>query len=122
MKMAVVGALALLLVAAVALVAIGAGQTSSAASDGQPVDTAVVAMPPSYRFEPEVIRISAGATVTWHNADHFTHSVQLLDDGGRDLVVPPGESATVTFDKPGEYQYACSFHSNDMHGKVIVVP
>jgi plastocyanin len=45
------------------------------------VATTRVEMPPSYRFEPAVITVRAGSTVTWHNSDHFTHSVSVLGGG-----------------------------------------
>ncbi len=102
-----------------ALVLAGCG--GSVAASTQPVQTSHVEMPPSYRFDPEVIQVPAGTTVTWHNSDNFTHSVELLD-GSRNLVVPPGQSVQITFDRLGEYPYTCRFHPHDMHGKVIVVP
>lgn len=109
-------------IAAVAVVlALGlAGCRSATSTGGTPVATAKVEMPPSYRFDPPVITVKAGTTVTWHNGDHFTHSVRLLDGSGIEKVAAPGESVSITFDKPGEYEYDCSFHPRDMRGKVIV--
>lgn len=109
-------------IAVVAVVlAIGlAGCGGEASVEGSPVATARVEMPPSYRFDPPVITVKAGTTVTWHNGDHFTHSVRLLDGSGIEKVAAPGESVSITFDKPGEYEYDCSFHPRDMRGKVIV--
>jgi|DewCreStandDraft_5_1066085.scaffolds.fasta_scaffold12492_3 plastocyanin len=87
---------------------------------GAPVETDRVLMPPSYRFDPPVIRVRAGTTVTWENRDHFPHTVTLLD-GSADLVVQPGQSASLTFDRPGDYPYTCRFHRQAMNGRVIVV-
>lgn len=101
-----------------ALILIGCGSTAGANST--PVATTEVDMPKSYRFSPEVITVKAGSTVTWTNSDNFTHSVRLLDGSGTDKVVERGQSVSITFDKPGEYDYDCRFHSNDMKGKVIV--
>jgi len=95
------------------------GCASSAAA--KPVNTTHVEMPPSYRFDPTVIQVPVGATVTWHNSDNFTHSVHLLDGSNVDKVARPGESISVTFAKAGEYRYECSFHPQDMKGTVIVV-
>jgi plastocyanin len=86
----------------------------------EPVATDDVDLPPSYRFEPEAITVSNGTTVTWTNSDNFTHNVRLLDDGGQELVLAPGESVSFTFTGPGEHRYDCSFHPNDMQGVVIV--
>jgi plastocyanin len=86
----------------------------------EPVATNQVDLPPSYTFEPAVITVPDGTTVTWTNHDNFTHSVRLLDDGGQVLDLPPGESVSFTFTGPGEHRYDCSFHPNDMSGVVVV--
>ena len=85
-----------------------------------PVAADHVDLPPSYRFEPEAITVSDGTTVTWTNSDNFTHNVRLLDDGGQELILAPGESVSFTFTGPGTHRYDCSFHPNDMQGVVIV--
>lgn len=86
----------------------------------EPVATNQVDLPPSYKFEPAVITVPDGTTVTWTNNDNFTHNVRLLDDGGELLALPPGESVSYTFTSPGEHRYDCSFHPNDMSGVVVV--
>ena len=86
----------------------------------EPVATNQVDLPPSYKFEPAVITVPDGTTVTWTNNDNFTHNVRLLDDGGEVLDLPPGESVSFTFSGPGEHRYDCSFHPNDMSGVVVV--
>jgi plastocyanin len=86
----------------------------------EPVATDQVNLPPSYRFEPAVITVPDGTTVTWTNNDNFTHNVRLIDDGGDLLALPPGESVSFTFTGPGEHRYDCSFHPNDMQGLVVV--
>jgi plastocyanin len=92
----------------------------SGTGDVEPVATDRVELPPSYRFEPAVITVVDGTTVTWTNHDHFTHNVRLLDDGGDVLELPPGESVSFTFTGPGEHRYDCSFHPTDMTGVVVV--
>ena len=86
----------------------------------EPVATSQVDLPPSYKFEPALITVPDGTTVTWTNNDNFTHNVRLLDDGGDVLELPPGESVSYTFSGSGEHRYDCSFHPNDMSGVVIV--
>ena len=39
-----------------------------------PVATNRVDLPPSYKFEPALITVPDGTTVTWTNKDNFTHS------------------------------------------------
>ena len=108
---------ALLAVAALGVFLLaGCGDDTSAS---EPVETNQVDLPPSYKFEPKVIQVTAGTTVTWTNNDHFTHSVEM--DGQPDHKIEPGESVEITFDTPGEYDYKCTLHPHDMSGKVIVV-
>jgi plastocyanin len=59
-----------------ALAATASCTANAGAPDASPVATTSVQLPPSYRFEPAVIAVAAGATVTWTNADHFTHNVR----------------------------------------------
>ena len=98
----------------VAVIAAGCGSGESST----PVATTDVTMAKSYRFDPKVIEIEAGQTVTWTNEDNFTHTVQV--DGQEDHKVERGESVSITFDQPGTYHYVCTLHSRDMDGEVIV--
>ena len=103
------------LAASAALFAAGCGGSGDAA---EPVAATEVQMVKSYRFDPKVIEIEAGGTVTWTNEDNFTHTVQV--DGQEDHRVERGESVEITFDEPGTYHYVCTLHRQDMDGEVIV--
>ncbi len=98
------------------------GCAAGTASANSAVQTNQVTMPPSYRFDPPVIQIKAGDTVTWTNKDNFTHDVHLLGSiNWHSQPLRPGDSVSYTFKDPGEYPYTCDFHSRDMKGTVIVV-
>ncbi len=98
------------------------GCSASAAASATAVATNKVELPPSYRFDPPVIQVKVGTTVTWHNSDNFTHDVHLLGSiNWHSQPLHPGDSTSYTFTQPGEYPYICDFHSQDMKGKVIVV-
>ena len=101
-------------VAAAALFAAGCGGSGTS----EPVAATEVEMVKSYRFDPKVIEIEAGETVTWTNEDNFTHTVQV--EGQDDHEVERGESVEITFEEPGTYAYVCTLHSQDMEGTVIV--
>ena len=106
---------ALLLATAVpAAFAAGCGGTSL----GDPVATNRVELPKSYRFNPAVIVIKAGTSVTWTNHDNFTHTVKVGD--GPDHKLDRGKSVTIRFAAAGTYKYVCTLHSQDMRGEVIV--
>lgn len=111
---------ALFLALTLGLLALLTAGCAASAANATPVLTDQVDMPPSYKFSPPVVQVQAGATVTWTNHDNFTHSVQLLP-GGKPLVAQPGQTVQIKFDKPGTYNYICSFHPQNMQGQVIVV-
>jgi plastocyanin len=105
------------------------GCSSSSAADsgapfnvkGTPVPTDRVDLPKAYKFAPAVIEVKAGTTVTWTNHDDFPHNVTLLtgpDKTSKNLGI--GESASIAFAQPGTVYYECTFHPQQMKGKVIV--
>jgi plastocyanin len=100
----------------------GAGSSTDAPFEvaGSAVATTKVQLPKSYRFDPAVITIASGSTVTWTNEDDFPHNVHLLD--GSEVVkdLPIGGSASIDFADPGTVYYECSIHPQQMHGKIVV--
>ena len=93
--------------------------TTGGAASAAPVRTNQVDLPPSYQFSPTRIEVSSGTTVTWTNHDNFTHTVQLQ---GQPTVytMRPGESAEITFNTPGTFNYVCTLHTQNMKGTVSV--
>ena len=111
------------LVAMAAIVVAAAACSSGGSGAGSgPVATTSVDLPPSYKFVPPDIVVSAGSTVTWTNRDNFTHSVQFLDAAlpHDALVMKPGEATRFTFPSAGSFRYQCSFHPQAMSGTVTV--
>jgi plastocyanin len=106
------------LLAALAAAAVSAAGCGGSGESSEPVATTEVQMVKSYRFDPKVIEIKAGDTVTWTNEDNFTHTVEV--DGQEDHEVGQDESVSIKFDTPGTYHYVCTLHSKDMDGEVIV--
>jgi len=107
-----------LLLPIAALVAVVAAGCGGLGVSGPLVKTNKVTMIKSYRFDPDRVHIKAGQSVTWTNDDNFTHTVRV--DGQEDHKVERGESVSITFDKPGTYEYECTLHSMDMKGEVVV--
>jgi plastocyanin len=76
-------------------------------------------------FDPPVIRIRAGETVTWRfqdTSDSGAHNVVSFNIPGEDFasqILLTGEF-THTFDTPGTYLYDCTLHSQ-MRGRIEVV-
>lgn len=68
-------------------------------------------------FQPGTITVDLGQQVTFVNLDDDPHTATgaAFDTGNID----PGQQATVTFDEPGSFPYACQYHPM-MTGRVDV--
>ncbi|HUR61858.1 MAG TPA: PQQ-binding-like beta-propeller repeat protein [Candidatus Thermoplasmatota archaeon] len=94
---------------------------TSAARDG-------VAMV-GFQFDPRVVHVKAGGSVTWRNEDPVLHTVTFVD-GSFDRDVEEGASVTHRFGAKGTFQYYCKPHATQtadgswqgMTGTVIVDP
>ena len=76
--------------------------------------------PPYYR--PREIHLRVGESVRWVNSLLAErHSVREVGGGLFAMDIPPGESMSYRFERPGEYEYRCRFHAW-MRGRVIVEP
>ncbi|MFT4921521.1 MAG: plastocyanin [Haloarculaceae archaeon] len=104
---------------------------------GAPSETAEVRMiteDGGYHFEPHVVRVNVGGTVTWNNesGSHSTTAYhpdndqpQLVPDGAAawdsGIVSEQGATFEHTFETEGVYHYYCTPHESlGMLGSVIV--
>lgn len=72
-----------------------------------------------FDFSPRELTVQAGAAITWTNSDSVPHDATDEDGAWGSGTLKQGESATITFDSPGEYEYLCTIHPN-MKGTVTV--
>jgi plastocyanin len=73
-----------------------------------------------YSFTPSRITVPAGTKVVFTNTGKQFHNAASSDNGGWDTgLLGAGQSASVTFNRPGTYSYACLPHSF-MIGQIIV--
>lgn len=73
-----------------------------------------------FAFQPSMIVVQVGGTVTWYNAGGVTHTV-TSDSGAFDSGnLAPGQSFSMTFSTPGTYSYHCAIHPG-MTGMIRVV-
>jgi plastocyanin len=70
----------------------------------------------NFAFDPQVVKIAAGGSVTWTNQDGTTHTVTFSDST---QTLSNGASYTKKFDTPGKYEYHCTIHPS-MTGTVGV--
>lgn len=68
-------------------------------------------------FEPRVVAVPAGSTVTWAFTDGGRSHNVVGDDFESD--VSSDGTFTHTFTDPGTYDYECTLHSG-MNGRIIV--
>lgn len=81
----------------------------------------------SYKFEPGVLLVEVGDTVTWVNQDERRHLTASVPGSGPteklEIFCPkfhPNTECKHTFTVPGKYPYFCFIHK-DMLGEVIVL-
>ena len=75
-------------------------------------------------YNPNLIEIKVGDTVTWINNDSSPHTVTSSSSNDSNFdsgVLRNGEAFSFTFDKEGQYSYFCTLHPS-MVGTVAVFP
>ncbi len=91
---------------------------------GSPVQSATVSIS-NFKFEPKVLRVKVGTTVTWTNTDG-THTAVADGENFSSPTLSKEQTFSHKFTKRGKYPYYCSFHGSkgggDMSGTIIVVP
>ncbi len=73
-----------------------------------------------FAFGPGTIKVTAGQSITWTNADDTPHQITLV--GGkaqRSDVMLKGQAATMKFDEAGNIAYICGLHPT-MRGTIEV--
>jgi plastocyanin len=74
----------------------------------------------AFMFEPSVLTVNVGESVTWVNTDGVPHtSTAALDHLWGHLILT-ADSFSFTFDTPGTYEYFCEMHPA-MVGSISVV-
>ena len=104
----------LLLVAGIGATAREASDATATTTSGSDITIA------GFTFEPAVIEVAAGTTVTWTNQDTAAHSVRDSNDTFAESAdLAQGATFEATYSAPGEYGYVCGIHDY-MRGTVTV--
>ena len=104
----------------------GGGAATGSAAAPVHVDAAAVTTPHKVsmtdnRYTPAALSVPVGATVAFVNNGTNLHTTSAFDATFDSGAVPTGKAWTMTFDKPGTYQYFCRQHFlNGMAGVVTV--
>jgi plastocyanin len=112
------------LAAALVSSALGGGIFAAGCGGGDDSTTASTTMPASaaaestdkidisdFKFDPETVSVKTGTKVTWTNSDDAAHTATADDSSFDTGDLDKGDSASVTFDKPGTFTYYCRFHA-----------
>ena len=114
-------AIAAVLTTGIGAVALGAtsgpsSATSPATDAAAQAGTVVIE---NDRFQPPVVRVEPGTTVTWVNEDDSAHNVVAKDGSWESPILQKGEQFTHTFSDGESARYLCTLHPW-MTGSVLV--
>jgi amicyanin len=98
---------------------LGAGLAYGAVTPG--AQTAPVAVGiDNFTFAPPELKVRAGTAVTWTNRDDIPHGIAWTDNAfDKSKALDTDDSYSLTFAKPGTYQYFCYIHPH-MTGTIVV--
>src|SRR5579859_1031070 len=102
--------------------AVGSALVTGAVQAGDPpaADAGQQIAVMNYKFDPEVVTIKAGTTVTWTNKDEVPHTVASSDKRFTSSgALDTGDKYSYTFTTAGSYAYFCTLHPF-MTGKIVV--
>ena len=79
-----------------------------------------------FNFDPGVMVVGVGSTVTWVNQDNAPHTATADDESVfKSDVLRNGQTFSFSFDAPGEFKYYCELHGSQggegMSGTIKVV-
>jgi amicyanin len=74
----------------------------------------------NFTFDPPTLKVKAGTTVTWVNADDIPHVVSEKDGKFRSGPLDTDDKFSQTFSTAGTVEYFCAIHPH-MTGKIVVV-
>ena len=82
-------------------------------------DAAVTVTIDNFTFNPQMVTVKAGTTVTWTNKDDIPHAIAAVGKLFKSKALDTDNSYSFTFTTPGMYAYFCSLHPH-MTGTIMV--
>ncbi len=92
---------------------------ASQQSSGQDTSGEVVIGMVDDRFEPDMLTVKAGTKVTASNRGQSAHNWVSQAAGLDSENMDPGDRHSFTFNKPGTYEFVCTYHPG-MDGRITV--
>ncbi len=105
--------------ALLALLAVGCGGSSGGSSSGAANKPVTVTIK-NLAYQPPRLEIDAGQTVTWRFEDGSTPHTVTAGDGSFDSGTKTSGQFSHRFDKAGTYDYTCTVHPQQMRATVVV--
>ncbi len=96
-----------------------AAATKAAGSTGGAKAGTQTATIKDFTFKPATVTVAKGSKVKWTNDDAANHTVTFKSGPKGIDNLDKGQSGSVTFGKPGTYEYVCTYHPG-MRGTVVV--
>jgi YVTN family beta-propeller protein len=90
---------------------------AAAAQSNMPSDVTVTIS--GFAFAPQSVTVAPGQRIVFVNNDSVVHTATSADGSWDSKDIAPGQSYTLTLDKPGTYAYHCGVHPY-MQGTVTV--
>ena len=72
-----------------------------------------------FEFAPSTLDVRVGDTIIFTNRDFVPHTASLSPSGWDSGGLKKNGNWSITFDKPGTYDYFCRYHPN-MQAKILV--
>jgi plastocyanin len=73
----------------------------------------------NFAFDPPMLAVNSGTTVTWVNHDDEPHTVTSFTGAFGSQALDTDESFSFQFKAPGTYVYRCGIHPH-MTGTIVV--
>lgn len=78
-----------------------------------------------FKYDPQILKVRKGATVTWQNNGPAGHDVTPASNSPQQFegseLLAKGEKYSFTFNETGKYYYFCSPHASQMRAIIEVV-
>lgn len=97
--------------------ACGGGATAPPYSEPAPPSEGAEVIIEGFAFEPAILTIAPGTTITWINQDSVAHTVAIA--GVESPSLDKGDSWSYPFDTAGTFDYSCGIHPY-MKGQIEV--
>jgi plastocyanin len=75
----------------------------------------------NFTFDPPLLTVQVGSTVTWKNVDDIVHVVKEKDGAFHSDPLDTDQTFSQTFARAGTIDYFCAIHPH-MTGRIVVKP